>query len=163
MTDFLCVQRLHIPQTVMTQGMGFLRSAGNLGKEGMFLLAGTVNGEAFSVTELIIPQQEGIRTSDGVCVIVGPAEMHRLNVHLYRSGRRIILQAHSHPSHAYHSEMDDEYAIANNAGSFSLVIPDFAARPFSHSDCALYRLAATGHWMPLDVNAKTQALRIKED
>jgi hypothetical protein len=163
MTDFLGIDRLHIPQTHITQGMDFLRIAGKLGKEGMFLLAGTGEAEAFSVTELIIPEQEGIRAPDGVCVIVGPAEMHRLNVHLYRTGLRIILQAHSHPTHAYHSAMDDEYAIANNAGSFSMVVPDFAVRPFSHSDCALYRLSASGRWMPLDLNAKTLALRIKED
>jgi len=44
---------------------------------------------------------------------------------------------------------DDAFPIATTAGSLSLVIPDFASRPFALPECAVYRLSATGKWEKL--------------
>jgi hypothetical protein len=61
----------------------------------------------------------------------------------------LLAQIHSHPAEAYHSDTDDAFPIATAAGSLSLVIPDFAARPFALPECAVYRLSATGVWEKL--------------
>jgi hypothetical protein len=146
-----------VPRSVVDDGQRFLRQAGATGNEGMVLWVGKRDGSVFTVSDLVVPQQRGIRTAGGVCVVIDGAELQRLNLDLYKSGHQLIAQLHSHPTHAYHSAMDDEYAIARIVGSFSLVIPDFAVRPFALGDCAIYRLNANGHWleMPGDVVDRT--------
>lgn len=122
-----------------------LRAAGRRGLEGMALWAGTIDGSSALVREVIIPEQEGHRTDHGLAVTVAGDELHRINVHLYRSGLRLLAQIHSHPTHAFHSAMDDHHAIATALGSFSLVVPDFAGGPFRIGDFATYRLLP-GRW-----------------
>ena len=112
----------------------------------MVLWVGKPEGKKFGVTKVLVPRQRGIKTKDGVCVVVESPEMHRINVELFKSGLRVIAQVHTHPTNAYHSDTDDEYAIATTAGSLSLVIPDFARRPFNLMECAVYRLDKTGIW-----------------
>ncbi len=116
----------------------------------MVLWAGTLADATFQVTQLIVPEQRGLRTADGVCVVVDGDELHKLNVHLFEHQLMLIAQLHSHPGAAYHSETDDNYAVATNIGCFSLVIPDFAVRPFSLEECAVYRLRASGSWDEVD-------------
>lgn len=160
MKGFSDIEVVLVPRTVLDDGQQFLRAAGVAGKEGMVLWAGKKNGATFSVTLLVIPQQRGIRTSDGVCVIIDAPELQRLNLELYRSGLQLIAQVHSHPQAAYHSETDDEFAIARIIGSLSLVVPNFAIRPFSLSDCAVYRLSATGVWEDISGAPAIRMIRI---
>jgi hypothetical protein len=146
MTDFAAIESVRIPKTVVDQGQLFLRKAGAAGCEGMVLWIGRPADKTFHVTDLLIPRQKGIKTKDGVCVVVEGEEMHRINMGLFESGLRLIAQVHSHPTHAYHSDTDDRYAIATTTGCFSLVVPDFAVRSFSLAECATYRLRKTGEW-----------------
>ncbi|HEY6183484.1 MAG TPA: Mov34/MPN/PAD-1 family protein [Terriglobales bacterium] len=122
--------------------------------EGFALWVGNREERTFYVRETIIPAQQGHSCEDGVCVTVGPDELHRLNVQLYAQKMSIIAQLHSHPGSAYHSETDDSFPIATTVGCLSLVIPDFACFPFSLGRCAVYRLTAEGAWsfvVPSDV------------
>lgn len=162
MSDFSSIDKIHISKTMLGECQLFLRKAGNSGCEGMALWMGKVEGNVFRVTQLLIPKQRGLRTKDGVCVIVDADEMHRINVHLFQTGLRLIAQIHSHPTHAYHSDTDDQYALATTVGAFSLVVPDFAVRPFSLSDCAVYRLASTGQWLDVP-KAQVRSTFVIED
>jgi len=144
--DFSGIERVSIPRPLVDDAQLFLRRVGETGREGMVLWVGRPNGKQFQVTDLLIPRQRGLKTRDGVCVVVDADEMHRINVELFQSGLRLIAQVHSHPMKAYHSDTDDEYAIATTVGSLSLVIPDFATRKFDLSDCAVYRLSKNGSW-----------------
>lgn len=156
MKGFLDVQAIMVPRSVIDDGQEFLRAAGSTGREGMVLWVGKKEGVTFHVTDLVIPQQRGIRTSDGVCVIVEGTELARLNMALYKNQLQLIAQVHSHPSEAYHSNMDDEYAVATKEGCLSLVVPDFAKRPFSFSETAIYRLNSAGQW--LDISGTSRNL-----
>jgi hypothetical protein len=109
------------------------------------------------VLQAVIPAQRHIRTSDGVCVVMGPEELHRINVWLYKEGLALISQIHSHPGRAYHSSTDDAYAVATTVGCFSLVVPDYARDPFEMRRVASYRLDAAGTWRGL---APAEAARI---
>jgi hypothetical protein len=149
MSGFSGIRRVTIPKDELARGYEFLREAGKLGYEGLLLLVGLALDESFSVIEVWIPRQRGERTADGICVVVDADEMHQINVTLFKRGLRLIAQVHSHPTEAYHSGTDDEFALVTTVGSFSLVVPDFARRPFSLSDCAVYRMSARGHWLEL--------------
>lgn len=157
---FEFITEVQVPRSGVETGQNFLRAAGKQGKEGMVLWAGIAHEDVFRVTQVIVPQQRGIRTEDGVCVIVDPPELHSINVNLYQAGIRLIAQVHSHPGHAYHSEMDDTYALATTVGSFSLVVPDFACREFSFSDCAVYRLNRNGNWKEVPPQKIKQTLHL---
>jgi hypothetical protein len=140
------VSQVLIPSSVIEATRSHLRATGERGLEGMALWAGRLDGERFHVLEAIIPQQQGHRTEHGLAVSVPGDELHRINIWLHRNRLRLIAQIHSHPTEAYHSETDDRYAIATALGSLSIVIPDFAVRPFGLDDCAAYRLSKRPWW-----------------
>lgn len=146
MSGFLDLVNIQVPLMAADEANEFLRFAGTRGCEGFALWVGKREGSFFYVKETVIPAQTGHVTENGVCVSVGPDELHRLNVWLYTNKMNIIAQLHSHPGSAYHSETDDAFPIATTAGSLSLVIPDFARFPFSLSKCAGYRLTEQGVW-----------------
>lgn len=143
------ITKVCLPREIAHNTQHFLRQVGARGNEGMVLWVGVPEAAVFHITDLLIPRQHGIQRSDGVCVVVDTQEMLRINMELFQAQKRLIAQVHSHPGRAYHSEMDDEQAIANTIGSLSLVVPDFAARNFSITDCAIYRLRADGEWIHL--------------
>lgn len=149
MIGFLDVKTVVVPESVVQHGHKFLRATGAGGREGLVLWVGRREGPTFFVTDLVIPEQKGIRTMDGVCVVVEGPALARLNADLYKGQLQLIAQVHSHPGAAYHSETDDNYAIATKIGCLSLVIPNFANRPFSLAECAVYRLNTAGKWLEL--------------
>lgn len=142
------VRSVRLPKAVADETQAHLRAAGRRGLEGMALWVGTHDGASFSVREVIIPEQKGTRGDHGLMVSVPGFELQRINLQLYKSGLRLLAQIHSHPTEAYHSAMDDEYAIATALGAFSLVVPDFAREAFSISRCATYRLTPSPWWKP---------------
>jgi hypothetical protein len=133
----------------------------------MALWAGSITGHKARITEVIIPKQHGHRTDHGLAVSVSGDELHRINVHLYKTKQKLLAQVHSHPSEAYHSAMDDRYAIATALGSFSIVVPDFATGPFALAQFATYRLLEgrwfwdrAPRWRPVSGPAASQIIRI---
>lgn len=150
MIELADAAEIRVPRKVLTDGYEFMRVAGRMRLEGMVLWAGKPDDASFVVTELILPKQRGLRTPDGLCAVVDAEELRRLNMHLYRNSLELIAQVHTHPTEAYHSETDDQYAIATTIGCFSLVVPNFAVRDYELSECAVYRLDAQGQWLEVD-------------
>lgn len=141
------VNKVVVPRLAITTVRNHLQHMGRHGLEGFALWAGTRNGDSFTVTHPVIPRQRGIRTDSGVCVVLESGELHRLNVWLYQNSLSLVAQIHSHPAEAYHSETDDSLPVATAVGSFSLVVPYFAMRPFSIAGCAVYRLSTSAEWV----------------
>lgn len=150
MTELAAVTELRVPSQVLMDGYEFMRSAGRLRLEGMVLWAGKQRDTTFTVTELIVPKQKGLRTADGVCAVVEADELARLNMHLYRNSLELVAQVHTHPTVAYHSSTDDENAIATTIGCFSIVVPNFAVVNYPLAQCAVYRLDSSGKWLEVD-------------
>jgi hypothetical protein len=140
------ITRVHLPAEIARQTQTHLAATGRRGLEGMALWAGIQDGEAFRIRTCIVPQQQGHRTEHGLAVTVAGAELHRINLQLYRDGLRLLAQIHSHPTEAYHSDTDDRYAMATALGALSLVVPDFASGPFRLEDFAVYRLTPSPWW-----------------
>lgn len=150
MSELSDVTELRVASRVLVEGYEFMRSAGRMRLEGMVLWAGKQQDRAFTVTELIVPKQKGLSTPDGVCAIVEADELRRLNMFLYRNSLQLAAQVHTHPTEAYHSSTDDQYAIATTIGSFSIVVPNFAVVNYALAKCAVYRLNAQGSWVEVD-------------
>lgn len=157
MSGLVDVTEFHVPRILLTEALLHFRDVGRRGFEGFALWAGVCNGQSCEVTKTIIPEQRGIRNKSGVCVVIPPQELHRINVWLYDNHLTLVAQLHSHPTHAFHSEMDDDIPVATAVGSLSLVIPDFGRGVFCFKSAAVYRLSATAKW---DHMSPTEAERL---
>ncbi len=162
MTDLTGVERIYLPIDIADETQVQLRAIGEHGYEAFALWAGDIEGKEASVRALYIPAQEGLRSDEGVCVVVGGEDLHRLNMWLYEHSLTLIAQVHSHPEDAYHSETDDTYPIIATAGGLSLVVPHFARGPFSLDEWALYRLSLGGEWMKLTDNEARELIALVE-
>jgi len=152
-----------VPQSAVEKVHAHLRQAGEAGLEGLGLWVGKVEGDTAFVEQGLIPKQQHIRSASGVGVYIEGDELHRLNVWLFGKDLRILAQIHSHPTSAYHSDTDDDFAIATVVGSLSLVVPDFASRPFAVSDTAVYRLDRLGDWVEVPAKNAHQLISIVVD
>lgn len=138
-----------------------LRTVGRKGLEGVGLWAGVYNSETeFEIRATIIPEQKAYSFEEGLLYSVGEEELHKINVWLYTNNMTLISQIHSHPKEAYHSEMDDAYPIIAKVGGVSIVVPDFAFRPFKLSDWAVYRLDANRDWVELALSETESLIHI---
>src|SRR3954465_15990189 len=84
----------------------FMRKVGSEGFEAVALLAGIIDGNTALITDTIIPVQTTMRTKSGLLYRVEGKELHAINKYLYKNNLVSIAQIHSHPSEAYHSDMD---------------------------------------------------------
>lgn len=157
------VERVNLSQAVTRETQRHLRAAGQTGNEGLVVWSGVQDGTTFNIRTVTAPRQRGIQSEDGVCVIVDGDVLHGLNVATFKRGERLFAQVHSHPGRAYHSPMDDQYAIITAPGGLSLVVPDFAVRPFAVADCAVYRLARSGKWTEVSSRLAALLIRIAKD
>lgn len=162
MTGLLGVTSVRVPWDLALEAHDYLRRVGLQGAEGFALWAGVLEDETFHVTRTRIPVQRHVRTDDGVLVLVEADELFRTNLWLYEQGLTLIAQIHSHPTDAYHSDTDDALPIVATVGGLSLVAPDFAQRPFSLEDYAVYRLAPEEGWVELAAD-ETRDLIVIED
>jgi hypothetical protein len=160
MNGFLEIKRIIVPRSAADEANLHLREMGRRGLEGFSLWAGTVSGSSFLVRANIVPAQTGYQLPSGVCIAIGPEELHRLNVWLYEHEMKVIAQLHSHPTDAYHSDTDDTYPIAATIGCISIVIPDFAREPFSLARCAIYRLNSNLKWRGLRSQEVSELIQI---
>lgn len=98
---------------------------------------------------------------EGICVTVKGEALHEVSRFLHERGLALVAQLHSHPTDAYHSETDDTFPITTRLGSVSIVLPDFAQRPFSLAACAVYRLTKRA-WVELSVAEATALIHMDE-
>ena len=101
------------------------------------------------MTGVLVPQQESISSEDGVGYFVNTQTLFLLNKALNETGVKLLAQVHSHPTEAYHSDADDQFAIVTAEGGLSLVVPDFGRVAPDLSLWAVYRLT-DGFWRELN-------------
>ena len=138
------ITKFLVPGSVVWDTDVQLRAAGRNRSECFVLWSGAPDHDTFHVRTGHVPQQTAYRFSDGLCVRVDGAELHRLNVWLFEHNEQLAVQVHSHPTEAYHSETDDTYPIVTVRGGLSLVVPDFGRAGLRGEGVAAYRLGMSG-------------------
>jgi hypothetical protein len=139
-SDLRHVTRMLIPQAIAVHTLRALQYFGGSGCEGLVLWLGSVQDDQAVVYQAFTPPQQAISSEDGVGYFVTSDTLFQLNRTLLQTGMRLIAQIHSHPGAAYHSPMDDRYAIVTEDGGVSLVVPDFGKAPVEPASWAAYRL-----------------------
>jgi hypothetical protein len=155
MNTFESIREFIVPADLCDLTDAKLREAGLDGNERFVLLSGIVQDDCLVVQTLHCPRQTAFKSGRGLCVRVEAAELHRLNVWLYDNSERLAIQVHSHPTAAFHSEIDDTYPMVTTLGGLSLVVPDFARYGVRGPDTALFRLSAVGWQEILPADAQS--------
>jgi hypothetical protein len=149
----VAVNGLHVTYrvdgVVLEETRSFLRERGLHGCEGMALWIGAPAGDGLvRVTRVLVPEQVCHKTPDGVYVEM-TERAHLTLPNALHGDERFCVRVHSHPGRAYHSARDDANRVLTHQGALSVVVPDFARRPLSLPDCAVYRLRHGAGWEAL--------------
>lgn len=102
------------------------------------------------MSSAILPEQRAYKTQSGIGVYVSGDEIFKINKWLYENEQILFAQVHSHPTHAYHSETDNQFPLVTAIGQFSIVVPFFARKhKINLLDCAIFRLNKNNKWEKL--------------
>lgn len=119
------ISRYQVPRSILEATVRALK-CGSVGmRESVALWQGRPLSETVAeVTKLRVPQQ-----------IAGPFHFNvplderlRLVREVSEVDEFILVQLHTHPHEAFHSDVDDRLAITKHSGAISIVVADFAMR-----------------------------------
>lgn len=134
-----------VPRRIVFETEEHLKLSARGQTEIVVLWSGVVRGSTITVTHVWLPRQF---VDIGFFAIPGD-ELFALNKQIYELGERLVAQVHTHPTLAFHSEADSEYAVTSMEGGLSIVVPDFGlANLRSAKDCA-YFIFDSGSWRKL--------------
>lgn len=137
-----------VPQHVLDETRAFLRERGERGVEGVVLWIGeVVDDTTAAVLAAYIPEQVARRSLLGVSVEVTQEGLTHLISRL-PSGVFVLIRVHSHPTEAFHSELDDDNMLISHANAISVVVPEFAAEPIRLDRCSVNELRGD-RWVEL--------------
>jgi hypothetical protein len=137
-----------------------LQKAGERGHEGIVLwLADRANPSV--IVEAYVPRH--VAQADRFWM--SSEAMNEMMDHLRSTRRAAAAQVHSHPGLAFHSQVDDTYALPQHAGAFSVVVPFFGAGTTSDNfeQCsAFFVLSSEGKWEPMGMPDTQDHLEIEK-
>jgi hypothetical protein len=155
------LEEIILPKTCISFVYEHFKTAGEKGVECVALFAGVyISAVRFEITEAIVPAQKSYNLEGGLLYSVGEDELHRINVLLYERSLSLVAQIHTHPGRAYHSDTDDAYPIVAKVGGVSIVVPDFAFKPFMLKDWAVYRLMKGTGWNKINSSEVDDLIKI---
>lgn len=156
------LKKINIKYSILKETSEVLRKYGDQGYEGLVLWIGTINDDnTAEVTKAITPEQDSIKSENGVGYFVKSETLFSVNKFLSETGLRLLAQIHSHPGRAYHSDADDRYCIVTIEGGFSIVVPNFGFGPSDISSWATYRLI-NGTWESLSTKRVNKLFNIED-
>jgi hypothetical protein len=109
----------------------------------------------------------GLRARPGRCDRLfspAPRKHARLDDTLAHRRLKILAQLHTHPGRAYHSEVDDEWAIVRHVGALSLVLPYFAASTTVDNfleQAMTYELSAANEWLHVPNRGRAAPIEVR--
>lgn len=151
-------EKVFIPEEVLSNTIDLMRSRGVLRQEIVALWVGERGLRVKRVRGVWLPGQ----TVGGIGFVVSGDELFAMNMKLYRKGWKYIAQLHTHPGEAFHSEIDNEYPIITQEGSYSIVFPNFALDSKGLEKCRVYRLQ-TGIWILMSKEDIESTFLVEED
>lgn len=159
MSDYQEISKIIVPIRFVESIYDHIRTAGEDGVEGVGLWFGRQKDNVFTIYASVIPAQKAYRMEEGLLYQVGGEELHRINRWAYEQKLLLLVQLHSHPGRAYHSETDDAYPIVATLGGLSIVIPNFGFDAVDKKFWKVFRLQLDG-WMELSDTETDQLFQI---
>ena len=139
-----------IDQSVVEFSEDFLQDRGSEGLEAVVLWLGSaLDDETAHVSTAYVPEQIARRSSFGVSVEITRAGLSRLIADL-PEGVFVLARVHSHPTDAYHSDVDDENMVISHPRAISVVVPFFAKAGIRLTECSVNELVHGKGWRELE-------------
>ncbi len=114
--------RLVVPANVRRETERHFRECGKGSRECLTFWTSSGTGERLRIARVIHPPH----ASTAVTTDLTGADVCALNMDLIAHGDRVVVQLHTHPGRAFHSQRDDELALVQTNGFLSIVVPRFA-------------------------------------
>jgi hypothetical protein len=136
-----------IPANILAESVAALRDLGQGIREAVILWQGKVlNDTTAEITKVHRPRQ----IAGELHFNVPFPERMRILSEIARDGGFILIQLHTHPRQAFHSQADDRMAITKHTGALSVVIPDFGMHwTGSLSETAIFIHQGAARWRKL--------------
>jgi hypothetical protein len=147
---------LEIPAALIVETVEHLRTARH--SERVVLWLGRRDADVVRVCEVFMP----IQIADAGYFRIPSAGMAALFRHMRAARLMVAGQVHTHPYEAFHSPVDDEWAIVRHEGGLSLVVPRFCQMTTASTfvdDAKVFRLEANDEFVevaPTSVYTVTQ-------
>jgi hypothetical protein len=159
MSNFQKIKKIILPIRFVQHVYEHLRNNGSKQLEGVGLWLGRQEESLFTVSRSVIPAQKAYSLEEGLLYNVDGEELHRINRWAYEQKLVLLVQIHSHPGRAYHSETDDAFPIVAALGGLSIVIPNFGEDPIDKKYWIVYRLCQEG-WKEMADNEVNELFQI---
>jgi len=149
-----------VPRAVLLATAEALRHESAGVRESVALWQGRVLSESIAeVTKLHVPRQ-----------IAGPLHFNvplderlRLVRAVSSEDEFILIQLHTHPRRAFHSDVDDRLAITKHTGAISIVVADFGTRWNGDLlQSSVNRNLGGGRWVELSPNEVAQLFEVTD-
>jgi hypothetical protein len=159
----LTLQRFVVPRSVLEASQELLAGPGEDGFEAVVLWRGRVVSAAEArVDSVYFPQQVVYQTVDGLAVEIPIDEWTDLALRL-PPGQFVLAKLHTHPTHAYHSDVDAANPYLCHEGAMAITVPNFARSPLSDLDTCSVNVLRNGRWLELTQCEIRQTIRIEEN
>lgn len=138
-------QKFIVPERVVRETQRRLQLSALKRTEIVVLWSGTIIDGTIRVSRVWLPHQF---VDEGFFAIPGE-ELFALNKEIYELGERLVAQVHTHPTLAFHSETDSEFAVTSMEGGLSIVVPEFGMASIKSTRECAYFLFESGSWRGL--------------
>jgi hypothetical protein len=152
------LSRYRIPAAILRATAEALRQESAGVRETVALWQGrALSEEVAEITKLHVPRQ-----------LTGPLHFNvplderlRLVREVSKEDEFILIQLHTHPREAFHSDVDDRLAITKHTGAISIVIADFGMRWNGDLlQTSVNRNLGAGEWIELAAHEVSQLLEV---
>ena len=143
------VSQYLVPRSILLESASTLRSLSAGVRESVVLWIGTHCSGNARVNRIVIPRQIASRKHFDVPL------KERLDIAqtILQEREKLLVQLHTHPGKAFHSELDDRLALPRHTGAMSIVIANFAINWNGDLRQASVNLhVGGGVWTELDPN-----------
>lgn len=137
-----------VPIGVVAETLEAVARAGALGYEAFVVWGGRwTSDDTITITSAYLPTQTPHQTPEGLAVTLDGDALFAANMSMFGRDEVLVAQVHSHPTHAFHSDLDDAMPIVSLRGALSGVVPDFGADGVGGFDqWVWYRLVGPGRF-----------------
>ncbi len=152
-------QLIQCPSAVVASTLEMLQGAGAEGCECVVLWLSNRGSDIKCIVEAYRPEQ---RATDNRFWIPETG-MTALMQHLRFAKLSLVVQVHSHPRRAFHSEIDDANTVVRHEGALSIVVPFFGRKTtpatfVEHS--AFFSLTSDDKWKEVERDDVASYLKI---
>lgn len=148
---------VYVSETLLTTTGELLASfSKGRGREGIVYWFGVEFGDKAVVATLIVPDAD----TSGGCIATSEEANAEAVAAIYGTPLVLLGQAHSHPgSLIRHSPVDDRDTFARFDDAVSVVVPHYARRGITLSECGVYRHVG-GRFMLIDLEDVDKHLKV---